>query len=46
MKDEEMAKTIKEGKKDGDKMKMKAYAETVSEADAKELIKMIRAFKK
>lgn len=45
MKDEEMAKTIKEGKKDGDK-KMKAYGETVSEADAKELIKIIRAFKK
>ncbi len=46
MKDEEMAKVIKEGKKDGDKMKMKAYAETVSETDAKELIKMIRGFKK
>ncbi len=46
MKDDEMAKTIKEGKKDGEKVKMKAYAETVTEADAKELIKIIRAFKK
>jgi len=46
MKDEEMAKVIKEGKKDGDKTKMKAYAETVTDADAQEFIKMIRAFKK
>jgi cytochrome c6 len=46
MKDEEMFKTIKEGKKDGDKTLMKAFAETVSDAEIKDLVAYVRKFKK
>ena len=46
MKDEEMFKIIKEGKKDGDKTKMKAYGGEISEAEIKALVAYVRAFKK
>ncbi len=46
LKDEEMIKVIKEGKKDGEKTKMKGYADTISDGDTKELVKLIRAMKK
>ncbi len=46
MKDEEMVKAIKEGVKDGDKTKMKAFADKLSEDDVKALVTYIRAFKK
>ena len=45
MKDEEMLKIIKEGKKEGDKTKMKAFPE-LSDADAKALVAHVRSFKK
>ena len=45
MKDEEMAKTIKEGKKEGDKTKMKPFAD-LSDADIKGLVAHVRSFKK
>ena len=41
MKDEEMAKIIKEGKG-----KMKGYSETLSDDEVKALVKYVRAFKK
>ena len=46
MKDAEMAKQIKEGKKEGDKVRMKAYAEVLTEAEVKDLVAYVRAFKK
>lgn len=46
MKDEEMAKIIKEGKKEGDKTLMKAFGEVLSEAEIKDLVKQVRSFKK
>lgn len=45
MKDEEMTKTIKEGKKDGDKTKMKAFTD-LSDAEVKALVAYTRSFKK
>ncbi len=45
-KDEEMVKTIKEGKKEGDKTLMKAYADVLSEAEIKDLVAYMRKFKK
>ena len=45
MKDDEMFKVIKEGKKDGDKTKMKAFAE-LGDADIKALVAHVRSFKK
>ncbi len=45
MKDEEMTKAIKQGVKEGDKTKMKAFAD-LSDADVKALIAHIRNFKK
>ena len=45
MKDEEMTKVIKEGKKDGDKTKMKAFAD-LGDAEIKALVAHIRGFKK
>src|ERR1041385_888575 len=44
-KDEEMAKAIKEGVKDGDKTKMKA-AEGLNDADIKGLVAYVRTLKK
>lgn len=45
MKDAEMAKIIKEGKKEGDTTKMKAFTD-LSDADIKELVAYVRTFKK
>jgi len=45
MKDDEMAKTIKQGKKDGDKTKMKAFSD-LSDADIKALVAHVRSLKK
>ena len=46
MKDAEMVKAIKEGVKDGEKTKMKAYGETLSDDEIKALVKYVRDFKK
>ena len=46
MKDEDMLKTIKEGKKDGDKVRMKPYADALTEPEIKALVAYVRAFKK
>ena len=46
MKDEEIIKMIKEGKKDGDKTLMKAYADVLSEAEIKDLLGYVRKLKK
>jgi cytochrome c553 len=46
MKDEEMVKFIKEGKKEGDKTLMKAYADSFSDAEIKDLAAYVRKFKK
>jgi hypothetical protein len=47
MKDEEMAKAIKEGvkEKETEKIKMKAFSD-LSDAEVKALVAYIRAFKK
>jgi cytochrome c6 len=45
-KDEEAVKITKEGKKEGDKTLMKGYGEVLSDQEIKDLIKMVRAFKK
>jgi mono/diheme cytochrome c family protein len=46
MKDEAMTKAIKEGVKEGEKTKMKAFGETLSDDEIKALVKYIRDFKK
>ena len=46
MKDEEMIKTIKEGIKEGDKTKMKAFGDKLTDEEIKQLIAYIRSFKK
>ena len=46
MKDEGMTKAIKEGVKDGEKTKMKAFGETLSDEEIKALVKHVRDFKK
>jgi len=46
MKDDAMTKAIKEGVKDGDKTKMKAFGEALSDDEIKALVKYIRDFKK
>jgi mono/diheme cytochrome c family protein len=46
LKDDAMVKAIKEGVKDGDKTKMKAFGETLSDDEVNALVKFIRAFKK
>ena len=46
MKDGEMAKAIKEGIKDGDTVKMKAFADTLSDDEVKALVAYVRTFKK
>jgi mono/diheme cytochrome c family protein len=45
MKDDEMAKIIKQGKKEGDATKMKAFAD-LSDAEVKALVAQVRSFKK
>ncbi len=44
--DAKILKAIKEGVKDGEKEKMKSFAEKVSDDEAKALVAYIRAFKK
>ena len=46
MKDEQMIKAIKNGVKDGEKTKMKAFGETLSDDEIKALVKFVRNFKK
>ena len=46
LKDEELTKAIKEGVKDGDKTKMKAYGDSLSDDEIKALVSYVRAFKK
>jgi mono/diheme cytochrome c family protein len=46
MKDEEMVKAIKEGVKKDGKTEMKAYGDTLSDAEIKALVKHVRDFKK
>jgi mono/diheme cytochrome c family protein len=44
--DERILKAIKDGVKDGDKEKMKSFAEKVSDDEAKALVVYLHAFKK
>jgi mono/diheme cytochrome c family protein len=46
MKDDAMAKAIKDGVKDGDKTKMKAFGDALSDDEIKALVKFVRDFKK
>ena len=46
MKDDAMVKAIKDGVKDGDAVKMKAFGEALSDDEIKALVKYIRDFKK
>ena len=46
LKDEEMAKAIKEGLKKDDKVKMKAYGDKLSDDDIKALVAYVRGLKK
>lgn len=46
MKDDAMIKAIKEGVKDGETTKMKAYGDVLSDDEIKALVKHIRDFKK
>lgn len=46
LKDADMVKAIKEGVKDGDKVKMKGFGDTLSEDETKALVAYIRSFKK
>jgi mono/diheme cytochrome c family protein len=46
MKDGEMAKAIKEGVKEGDTVKMKGFADTLSDDEVKALVAYVRTFKK
>ena len=46
LKDDAMTKAIKEGVKDGEKPKMKAYGESLSDDEIKALVKYIRDLKK
>jgi len=46
LKDEEMIKIIKEGKKERDKTVMEGFKDDLSDADIKALVEYIRKFKK
>jgi mono/diheme cytochrome c family protein len=46
MKDEEMAKAIKEGLKENGSLKMKAFGEKLNDEEISALVKYVRAFKK
>jgi mono/diheme cytochrome c family protein len=46
MKDDQMAKAIKEGVKDGDTVKMKGFADALSDDEVKALVAYVRTFKK
>jgi cytochrome c6 len=46
LKDDAAAKAIKEGVKDGDVVKMKAFGDTLSDDDVKALVAYVRTLKK
>ena len=46
MKDDEMAKAIKDVVKEGEKTKMKAFGDALSDEEIKALVKHVREFKK
>jgi mono/diheme cytochrome c family protein len=46
LKDDKMAKAIKEGVKDGDKIRMKAFGEMLKDAEVKALVAYFRGLKK
>ena len=46
LKDDKMTKAIKDGVKDGDKTKMKAFGDALNDDEIKALVKFIRDFKK
>jgi cytochrome c553 len=46
LKDDAMTKAIKEGVKEGETVKMKGYADSLSDDEVKALVAYIRAFKK
>ena len=46
LKDDAMAKAIKEGVKDGEKTKMKGFGDVLSDDEITALVKYVRAFKK
>ena len=46
LKDDAMAKAIKDGVKDGEKSKMKAFGDVLSDDEIKALVKYVRDFKK
>jgi len=46
MKDDAMAKAIKEGKKDGDTVKMKAFGDVLNDDEIKALVAHVRSLKK
>lgn len=46
MKDDQMAKAIKEGVKEGDTVKMKGFGDTLSDDEIKALVAYVRNFKK
>jgi mono/diheme cytochrome c family protein len=46
LKDDAMIKAIKDGVKDGEKTKMKAYGDVLSDDEVKALVKYVRDFKK
>jgi mono/diheme cytochrome c family protein len=46
LKDEKMAKSIKEGIKDGDKTRMKPFGEMLSDSEVKALVAYFRGLKK
>jgi mono/diheme cytochrome c family protein len=46
MKDDQMAKAIKEGVKEGDTVKMKGFSDTLSDDEVKALVAYVRTFKK
>ncbi len=45
MTDAEMLKTIKDGKKDGEKTRMKAFGEVLNDQEMKDLVAYVRKFK-
>jgi mono/diheme cytochrome c family protein len=46
LKDDAMTKAIKDGVKEGEKTKMKAYGDVLSDDEVKALVKYVRDFKK
>lgn len=46
MKDDAMAKAIKDGVKDGEKTRMKGFGDVLSDDEIKALVKYVRDFKK